>query len=540
MVDRDGDLFGGIEGTEERADAEEGVHARRRPYDEELPFDEEFPWDLNRDDVTVSDPGATPADGVEEEPPGYHSGRVRIIGAEPAGDTVREVTGPVVDDHPDLLHWNDAPTGQVPAVLDRGDGEEPAMAPPAWREEDTDWEAHEELFEPSMLSDDLPAVGALLQDSGPEADVERQPWHFAPDDTLVIIPEPGDLPGEPAEDEAVAEPEPVSVAPPDVAPATVAASAAASAAAASRLSPPQPPEPRTRATRTSRSGASPRTGNVSTADTGGRDMRVAVGSGVVLGIIALACFAAGTVATMVIASIVVLLASAEAYAAFRRSHYHPATLLGLVAVLSLMIEAYNKGAAALPLVTVLLVAGAFIWYLARVEPAAEPVSGISSTVFVYVWVGVFGSFTALLLDPNVFPDRHGIAFVLAAVIVTVADDVASLLVGSAMGRHPLAPSISPNKSWEGLIGGALAAILVSVVVVHFIHPWTVSKALVFGVVVAVVAPLGDLSQSMIKRNLGLKDIGRLLPGHGGVLDRVDGLLFVMPATYFVVKALNLG
>ncbi len=269
-------------------------------------------------------------------------------------------------------------------------------------------------------------------------------------------------------------------------------------------------------------------------------MRVAVGSGVVLGIVALACFAAGTVATMVIASIVVLLATAEAYAAFRRSHYHPATLLGLVAVLSLMIEAYNKGAAALPLVTVLVVAGSFAWYLARVEPAAEPVTGITSTVFVYVWVGVLGSFTALLLDPNVFPDRHGIAFVLAAAIVTVADEVASLLVGSAMGRHPLAPSISPNKSWEGLIGGALAAILASVVIVHFIHPWTVSKALIYGIVVAVVAPFGDLCQSMIKRNLGIKDMGRLLPGHGGVLDRVDGLLFVMPATYFVVKALNLG
>ncbi len=416
---------------------------------------------------------------MEEEPPGYHSGRVRIIGAEPAGDTVREVTGPVVDDHPDLLHWNDAPTGQVPAVLDRGDGEDQAMAPPAWREEDTDWEAHEELFEPSMLSDDLPAVGALLQDSGPEADVERQPWHFAPDDTLVIIPEPGDLPGEPAEDEAVAEPEPVSVAPPDVAPATGLRRRVRRRGVPAQPSPTARTEdPRRRAPRARARSA--RTGNVSTASTGGRDMRVAVGSGVVLGIIALACFAAGTVATMVIASIVVLLASAEAYAAFRRSHYHPATLLGLVAVLSLMIEAYNKGAAALPLVTVLLVAGSFVWYLARVEPAAEPVAGISSTVFVYVWVGVFGSFTALLLDPNVFPDRHGIAFVLAAVIVTVADDIASLLVGSAMGRHPLAPSISPNKSWEGLIGGALAAILVSVVVVHFIHPWTVSKALVFG------------------------------------------------------------
>jgi phosphatidate cytidylyltransferase len=129
---------------------------------------------------------------------------------------------------------------------------------------------------------------------------------------------------------------------------------------------------------------------------------------------------------------------------------------------------------------------------------------------------------------------------LAAVIVTVAADVASLLVGSAFGRHPLAPSISPNKTWEGFLGGAVAAVLVAVIVVHFIHPWTISKALVLGIVVAVVAPIGDLSQSMIKRHLGVKDMGRLMPGHGGILDRVDGLLFVLPATYFVVKAFHLG
>ena len=185
-------------------------------------------------------------------------------------------------------------------------------------------------------------------------------------------------------------------------------------------------------------------------------------------------------------------------------------------------------------------AGSFVWYLAKVEPAADPVSGLTSTVFVFVWVGAFGSFAALLLDPTLFPDRHGIAFLLAAIIVTVADDVASLLIGSAMGRHQLAPSISPNKSWEGLIGGAVAAILVSVIVVHFIHPWTIGKALIYGVIVAVVAPIGDLSQSMLKRHLGIKDMGRILPGHGGVLDRVDGLLFVLPATYFAVKALHLG
>jgi phosphatidate cytidylyltransferase len=488
------------------------------------------------------------SEGVDEDPPSYRSGRVRIIGAEPAGDTVREVTGPVVEDHPELQHWNDAPTGQVPAVLDRSNGEEPLVAPPTWREEETDWEAQEEVFEPAMLSDDLPAVGALLGEHGEEVDVERQPWHFESDDTLVIPPEPG-LEREPATPaHARVDPESLEVPAfePDVEPAEVAprlaspVTAAASAAAASRLTPPEPPEVKNvRAPRTTRSG-SVRTGNVNTAGTAGRDMRVAIGSGLLLGIAALACFAAGTVASMVIVSVVLLLATAEAYAAFRRAHYHPATLLGLVAVLSLLIETYNKGVAALPLVLVLLVAGSFVWYLARVEPAAEPVSGITSTVFVFVWVGAFGSFAALLLNPSLFPDRHGIAFVLAAVIVTVTDDVASLLVGSAMGRHQLAPSISPNKSWEGLIGGAVAAILVSVIVVHFIHPWTVSKAAIYGVVVAIVAPLGDMSQSMIKRHLGIKDMGRILPGHGGILDRVDGLLFVIPATYFVVKALHLG
>ena len=132
------------------------------------------------------------------------------------------------------------------------------------------------------------------------------------------------------------------------------------------------------------------------------------------------------------------------------------------------------------------------------------------------------------------------AFLLAAVIVTAAADIASLLVGSAFGRHPLARSVSPNKTWEGFLGGAVAAVLVAVIVVHFIHPWTIGKALVLGIVIAVVAPLGDLSQSMIKRHLGVKDMGRLMPGHGGILDRVDGLLFVLPATYFVVKAFHLG
>jgi phosphatidate cytidylyltransferase len=471
---------------------------------------------------------------IDEDPPIYRSGRVRIIGAEPAGHAVsnEEPVLPLVDelaelvDIPEMPHWNDAPTGQVPAILDRG-GDEPALAPPTWREEDTDWAAHEELFEPAMLSDDLPPVGSLVNDNNEQIDVERQPWHFDDDDLL------GDL----ADDATMVvqvEPEPVERVERDERPAP-----APPVPNPSRLHPPEPPQPRVaRAPRTSRIREDARNSN--TGGTSGRNMRVAIGSAVVVGIVALLCFKAGNLASLIFVTVVVMLAAAEGFAAFRKGLYHPATLLGLVGTLSLMIETYNKGEVALPLVLVMLVAATFLWFLFRVEPSADPVAGVASTLFVFVWIGGFGSFAALLLNPTLFPHRHGVAYLLAAVLTTVAADVAALLVGSAVGRHPMAPSISPNKSWEGFFGGAVASVLMAVVVVHFIHPWTISKALVLGLVVAVVSPLGDLSQSMIKRHLGVKDMGRLMPGHGGILDRFDGLLFVLPATFFIVKALHLG
>jgi CDP-diglyceride synthetase len=503
--------------------------------------------------------------GFGEDPPSYRSGRVRIIGAEPAGHAVHEVTGPVVEENPEMPHWNDAPTGQVPAILDRGKGDEQGIAPPSWREEDTDWAAHEELFEPSMLSDDQPAVGSMMNNNNDLIDTERQPWRFdvddlADDDTLVIEP---DFPADPVAPRVAPatpyNPPAPTTSVPVITPKAVPAAQAATtsvptvtpvitpsapsnppvgAAIDSRLAPPVPPQPRVRAPRTSRLNEDAPNGN--TGGTAGRNMQLAWGSGIALGIVALLCAHFGSLSSMVIITVVVLFAAAEGFAAFRTAKYHPATLLGLVAILSLMVETYNKGVSALPLVLVMLVAATFLWYLARVEPSADPVAGLSSTIFVVAWIGGLGSFGALLLNPTLFPHRHGVAFLLAAVIVTVAADVASLLVGSAFGRHPLAPSISPNKSWEGFLGGAVAAVLVAVIVVHFIHPWTISKALVLGIVVAIVAPLGDLSQSMVKRHLGVKDMGRLMPGHGGILDRVDGLLFVLPATYFVVKAFHLG
>jgi phosphatidate cytidylyltransferase len=271
----------------------------------------------------------------------------------------------------------------------------------------------------------------------------------------------------------------------------------------------------------------------------GRNVPLSIATGLGIAAVAIACFELGSVATVALCTVVVVLAAAEAYAALRRSGSHPATLLGLVATAAAMLTAYAKGVAALPLVLVLLIITSMVWYLVGAE-RGSPVAGISATVLGFAWVGLLGSFAGLLLAPSQYPQRHGIAFLFGAAVATVGADVGALVIGQWRGRHPLAPHVSPHKTWEGLIGGTVFAILASAAITGQVHPWTPAKAAVLGLVAAVLAPLGDLCESLIKRDLNLKDMGSLLPGHGGVLDRVDGLLFVLPATYYLVRVLHLG
>ena len=272
---------------------------------------------------------------------------------------------------------------------------------------------------------------------------------------------------------------------------------------------------------------------------GGSSIGIRVGTGIAVAVVALLAFKLGSVPSVVLSAIVVTFAAGECFGVLRGAGYHPASLLGLVGTVSLMVGAYAKGVAALPLILVLICVFTLIWYLFGIE-RGSPVAGTAATLLTVGWVSLLGAYAGLLLSPSSFPDRHGIAFLLGAIIATVANDVGALVIGGWLGSRPLAPKISPNKTWEGLFGGAVFSILFSTVVVGSIHPWSASNAALLGVVVAVVAPLGDLCESLLKRDLGLKDMGTLLPGHGGVLDRVDALLFVLPATYYLVRALNIA
>jgi phosphatidate cytidylyltransferase len=124
-------------------------------------------------------------------------------------------------------------------------------------------------------------------------------------------------------------------------------------------------------------------------------------------------------------------------------------------------------------------------------------------------------------------------------VATVGHDVGAFFIGRAMGRSPLSAS-SPNKTIEGLVGGMLTTLLAVFVfaVIIGVGPFSVGQGLLFGIVAAIVAPLGDLAESLFKRDLGIKDMGSLIPQHGGLLDRFDAALFVIPAAYYVTRILG--
>jgi phosphatidate cytidylyltransferase len=146
----------------------------------------------------------------------------------------------------------------------------------------------------------------------------------------------------------------------------------------------------------------------------------------------------------------------------------------------------------------------------------------------------------LIISPNTFPDNHGLTYLFGVILLTVANDSGALFIGRWLGRHPLNRVLSPNKTIEGSIGGTLFTLIVAALLLPLMSPWTLKRALVLGVALCIVVPLGDLFESMVKRTLGVKDLGSLLPGHGGLLDRIDGLLFALPTLYYLAHFLKLG
>ena len=159
---------------------------------------------------------------------------------------------------------------------------------------------------------------------------------------------------------------------------------------------------------------------------------------------------------------------------------------------------------------------------------------IGATVLSAAWIGLGIAHLVLLRDV----DDHGRLAVLTVLLAVFAADTAAFFVGRLVGRHKLAPTISPGKTWEGLVAGTAAAVAVTFFALYTDRDsfLSISQSLVLGGVIAVAAVLGDLFESALKRDMQVKDTGRLLGGHGGMLDRIDAHLFAVPAAYYVIRA----
>lgn len=271
----------------------------------------------------------------------------------------------------------------------------------------------------------------------------------------------------------------------------------------------------------------------------GRNVPVAIGVGVALAVLALIVFAIGSVATMILVTLVLGVAAAEFFNALHQNGYQPATLLGLAATVSIALATFYEGPAAFPVVLGLTVIFGLLWFL-WVTPGVPVTPNLGATMLGIFYIGVLGSFANLMLNAGrpfeSGGSNTGIGMILAAVIAAVSYDVGAFAIGRTMGHTPLSEA-SPNKTQEGLAGGIVTSLVVTFFVVGLagIDPFgkQIGDALLLAMVAAMVAPLGDLSESLLKRDLGVKDMGGLLPEHGGLLDRFDALLFVLPVTYFM-------
>lgn len=264
-----------------------------------------------------------------------------------------------------------------------------------------------------------------------------------------------------------------------------------------------------------------------------RNLTAAFASGLLLLAAVIALLAIGKGPFAVLAIGVLLLGQAEFYAVLRSRGYRPATLLGLVAGAFVAAGAYLKGEGAVLLGLFIAMAAGALWYMAAPAERRKGLSGgVGATLLGVVYVPFLGAFALLLLRPA---GSIGITLFLTVAGLTILYDVFAFAVGSWFGSRPLAPSVSPSKSWEGAIGATFVVLLVGIAIVPSLEPFEPATAVGLALVISALAPIGDLIESAFKRDLGVKDMSGLLPGHGGILDRIDALLITAPAAYYFLR-----
>ena len=256
----------------------------------------------------------------------------------------------------------------------------------------------------------------------------------------------------------------------------------------------------------------------------GRNLRAAIAIGVLLGAAVATSLFIAKVAFVGFTIAVMMIAVRELGRALRRHQIVVPEFPLAVGAGAVLVAAYVGGAEKFVVATLLLVVAAVAW--GALSDRADKLTVIAATAFVACYVALLGGFAVLMVVPADGPRR-----VVAYVVAVVCSDTGGYAAGVFFGKHPMAPTVSPKKTWEGFGGSTLATALSGAL----LFPLTLHSAwwqgVLFGLAIVVVATVGDLGESLIKRDLGIKDMGHLLPGHGGVMDRFDSLLLAAPVAW---------
>lgn len=231
--------------------------------------------------------------------------------------------------------------------------------------------------------------------------------------------------------------------------------------------------------------------------------------------------------------LVMVVAVGELYATLRTIDYRPVALFGLLGVLLMGVGAVNIGPLAIAGWAALTTVLTILFF--SLAPRRHPLENATVTIMGMAWVGLL-SF-AILIEHGPNP----VAYILFVVLLVAFNDMGAYFVGKSFGKRPLSPQLSPEKTLEGLFGGLIASLVVASILSTF-PAWEgigIARGLVIAAVVGMFAPIGDLIESMVKRSMEVKDMGSVLPGHGGMLDRIDSFLVAVPAAYFVLRGFGL-
>ncbi len=262
----------------------------------------------------------------------------------------------------------------------------------------------------------------------------------------------------------------------------------------------------------------------------GRDLPAAIAVGCGLGAIVLVSLLIAKPLFIAVVTLGVSLGVWELIQALHSGRIVAPVVPTVLASVALVPAAYVAGPEGLSVAFALSCVVIVVWVaIESVHDGVNAIRDIAGGVFITAYVPLMAGLAVLLVAE---PD--GVSRIIVFILVTISSDIGGYAVGATLGRHPMAPMLSPKKSWEGFAGSVLSCVLVGVLSVVLLLDGAWWVGVILGIAVGCFATMGDLAESTLKRDLGIKDMGTLLPGHGGLMDRLDSLVMTIPVTFAVL------